>query len=58
MTVSTAPDRKLDVNGTADIANMLRVYGGCQIRGSEAVVNYTNAQSDYLTNGGNVQVYP
>jgi hypothetical protein len=54
----TAPGRTLDVNGTCDIANMLRVYGGLQVRGSEAVVNYTNAQSDYLTNGGSVQADP
>ncbi|MDB0053709.1 tail fiber domain-containing protein [bacterium] len=44
--------------GTVDIANLLRVYGGSQIRGSETVDNYTNAGSDYLTNGGNVQVDP
>jgi hypothetical protein len=55
---TTAPGRTLDVNGTCDIANLLRVYGGSQIRGSESTVNYTNAQSDYLTNGGNVQVDP
>jgi len=52
------PGRTLDVNGTCDIANMLRVYGGLQVYGSEATVNYTNAQSDYLTNGGSVQADP
>ena len=55
---STSPDRTLDVNGTCDIANMLRVYGGLQVSGSEATYNYTNAQSDYLTNGGSVQADP
>tara|TARA_B110000503_G_scaffold136959_1_gene220319 strand:+ start:876 stop:1733 length:858 start_codon:yes stop_codon:yes gene_type:complete len=53
---TTNPQRRLDVNGTADIANLLRVYGGSQIRGSEAVYNYAPNNNDYLTNGGNVQV--
>jgi len=49
---------RLDVNNSADITNMLRVYGGCRIYGVEDSLDYNNSQSDCLTRGGSVQVEP
>ena len=54
-----------DIQGTeiyasSDILCSGRIYSysGARIYGTEATLDYTNAQSDYLTNGGNVQVEP
>jgi len=53
---TTAPGKKLDVNGTCDIANMLRVYGGVQVFGTElAYYNFAQPDNDYFTNGGSIQ---
>jgi hypothetical protein len=45
---------------SSDISCSTRIYAytGARIYGTEATLDYTNAQSDYLTNGGNVQVEP
>ncbi|MCP2505131.1 MAG: tail fiber domain-containing protein, partial [Candidatus Poseidoniaceae archaeon] len=52
----SSPDRTLDVNGTCDIANMLRVYGGLQLYGTElSYYNYAQPDNDYFTNGGSIQ---
>jgi hypothetical protein len=48
----TSPSYKLQVNG------LIYGSGGCRIYGEERYTNYTNSESDYLTNGGNVQVDP
>ena len=39
-------------------SKILRLGNGARIYGTEATLDYTNAGSDYLTNGGNVQVEP
>jgi hypothetical protein len=45
---------------SSDISCSTRIYAytGARLYGTEATVNYTNAQSDYLTNGGSVQIDP
>jgi len=66
---TTTPAQKLYVVGNIQATNsMLCAYlyvsqegtfsGGCRIYGTEHTQDYTNAASDWLTNGGSVQADP